>query len=260
MADLTQPENRQRLVADLLQEERIRLWQTLLTADCILQLWQRPGYPGVIEAFYTGYAQAKGKRIWADKDPGNMTRIPQLNRWFPGCRMVRRSEPDRQHCGNQPLARCNPATARRLRSAPSRIAASSRRTPRFSQTPGGTRVALAGHAALHGAIRQLEVRLPHGRPQRALRQFRSIQAPGRGEQRGNDLTRCFGIAWLPAPPTELRVVGEAVAAREAIGGTAIAAQPAPLPREGSACTAIPTAVQFEYRWQADGQVSVVFRS
>ncbi len=99
--DLTQSANRGRLVDDLLQEERITLWQTPLTAGCILELWQRPGYPGVIEAFYRAYAQARGKPIWADKEPGNMTRIPQLNRWFPGCRIIHIIRDGRDACMSQ---------------------------------------------------------------------------------------------------------------------------------------------------------------
>ena len=86
--DLTRPEGRRRLVDDLLAEERIRLWKVPLEAEGVLAQWTRPGLPGVIDALGRSYALAKGKRWWGDKDPGNTRRLAQLNRWFPGCRVI----------------------------------------------------------------------------------------------------------------------------------------------------------------------------
>lgn len=86
--DLAQPAARRALIADLLREERIALWGVDLHPDDVLRECPRPDYPGVVEAFYRAYARRKGKARWGDKDPGNIVRIPALNRWFPGCRIV----------------------------------------------------------------------------------------------------------------------------------------------------------------------------
>ncbi len=90
--------NRRRLVADLLQEERIQLWEVPLTEDAVLAGWQRPGYAGAVDAFYRCYAAAKGKRLWGDKDPGNMTRLDQLHRWFPESRVIHIIRDGRDAC------------------------------------------------------------------------------------------------------------------------------------------------------------------
>src|SRR5687768_2930367 len=95
--------DRRRLVVDLLEEERIRLWEVALDPDRVLALAEaaetaavtrKAGtaaagpdgrYASLVAAFYRACAEARGKRRWGDKDPGNMTRLPQLDAWFPGC-------------------------------------------------------------------------------------------------------------------------------------------------------------------------------
>lgn len=99
--DLNSEPGRGRLVGDLLGEERIRLWETPLTADQILRGWNEPGYPGLIRAFHQAYAGSKGKVRWGDKDPGNMVRIDQLNRWFPDARFIHIIRDGRDACLSQ---------------------------------------------------------------------------------------------------------------------------------------------------------------
>jgi hypothetical protein len=99
--DLAAEPARSRIVGDLLAEERIRLWKTPLTADHILHQWTEPGYPGLIRAFYQSYAILHGKRHWGDKDPGNMTRIDELNRWFPDARFLHIIRDGRDACLSQ---------------------------------------------------------------------------------------------------------------------------------------------------------------
>jgi hypothetical protein len=99
--DLAAEAGRRRLVADLLAEDRIRLWGTALTADQVLRRWTQPGYPGLIRAFYECYADLHRKRRWGDKDPGNMTRIEQLNRWFPDARFIHIIRDGRDACLSQ---------------------------------------------------------------------------------------------------------------------------------------------------------------
>jgi hypothetical protein len=106
--------DRRRLVADLLEEERIRLWEVALDPDRVLALSETGEtgettaaagpdgrYAGVVAAFYQAYAEARGKRRWGDKDPGNMTRLPQLDAWFPGCRFVHIVRDGRDACLSQ---------------------------------------------------------------------------------------------------------------------------------------------------------------
>ncbi|HXE56835.1 MAG TPA: sulfotransferase [Gemmatimonadales bacterium] len=99
--DLGDESNLRRLVADLLAEERIRLWQTALSPDDVLARRSGDSLPGVMEGFYRAYAAAHGKRLWGDKDPGNMTRLHLLDRWFPGCRFVHIIRDGRDACLSQ---------------------------------------------------------------------------------------------------------------------------------------------------------------
>lgn len=99
--DLSAEPGRSRIVGDLLAEERIRLWKTPLTADRILGQWTQPGYPALIRAFYQSYAALHGKERWGDKDPGNMTRIDELNRWFPDARFLHIIRDGRDACLSQ---------------------------------------------------------------------------------------------------------------------------------------------------------------
>jgi Sulfotransferase family len=86
--DLARDDGVRRLIADLLAEERIKLWQTPLTVEQVLERRTLPGYPGIVDAFYAAYAAHRGKTRWGDKDPGNILRINDLNRWFPDARIV----------------------------------------------------------------------------------------------------------------------------------------------------------------------------
>lgn len=103
-----------RLIRDLLGEERIRLWEVSLDATALETSLETRDYPGVIAAFYRAYAAAKGKRLWGDKDPGNMRRLHEIHRWFPGARIVHIIRDGRDAClsqrkqafGNQDVIPC----------------------------------------------------------------------------------------------------------------------------------------------------------
>jgi len=86
--DLGQGASTRKLIADLLAEERIRLWEVPLTVDEIDAQRQQPGYPGIIDAFHRAYAARHGKERWGDKDPGNILRLHLLDRWFPNGQIV----------------------------------------------------------------------------------------------------------------------------------------------------------------------------
>lgn len=99
--DLAVPSSRARLVNDILAEERIRLWEVPLSSEQILGRWKDASFSGLIDAFHQSYALARGKTVWGDKDPGNMLRISQLDRWFPGCRFVHIIRDGRDACLSQ---------------------------------------------------------------------------------------------------------------------------------------------------------------
>ena len=90
-----------RLIGDLLEEERIRLWQVPLDAGSLEASLAKRDYPGVIAAFYGAYAAAKGKARWGDKDPGNMRRLHEIYRWFPDAQVVHIIRDGRDACLSQ---------------------------------------------------------------------------------------------------------------------------------------------------------------
>lgn len=95
---LRKPDDIRRMAEDILAEERIRLWEVPLDIEEILACCNREGFAGLMEAFYRAYACRKGKRLWGDKDPGNMRRLHLLNQWFPGCRVVHIIRDGRDAC------------------------------------------------------------------------------------------------------------------------------------------------------------------
>jgi hypothetical protein len=99
--DLDTTDGASKLIQDLLNEERIRLWEAPLTVENVLAARRLPGYPGIIDAFHLAFARHKGKRIWGDKDPGNMLRIPTLLRWFPDARFLHIIRDGRDACLSQ---------------------------------------------------------------------------------------------------------------------------------------------------------------
>jgi hypothetical protein len=98
---LSSGDGRRRIIQDLLKEERILLWKEPFTEEEISERWPDLTYPGLIQAFYRAYADRRGKRIWGDKDPGNMVRIDQLNRWFPDSLIIHIIRDGRDACLSQ---------------------------------------------------------------------------------------------------------------------------------------------------------------
>jgi hypothetical protein len=95
---LTTTETRRRLIESILADERIRLWETPLSVDEIVNSSNLPGYPGVIDGFYRAYSRARGKSRWGDKDPGNMGRLDQVLRWFPDAKIIHIVRDGRDAC------------------------------------------------------------------------------------------------------------------------------------------------------------------
>ena len=87
-----------RMATDLIQEERIQLWEAPLTVEDVLACRQGDDFPDIVDAFYRAYALSKGKKYWGDKNPGNMRRIHLLNRWFPNCKIIHIIRDGRDAC------------------------------------------------------------------------------------------------------------------------------------------------------------------
>lgn len=96
--NLATDQDARRLVNDLIGEERIQLWKVPLDGEKVLALRLGSRFADIIDAFGQAYAHAKGKRHWGDKDPGNMKRIDQLNRWFPAGRVIHIVRDGRDAC------------------------------------------------------------------------------------------------------------------------------------------------------------------
>lgn len=99
--DLNSCNNARKLVADLLKEERIQLWEVPLSVQKVMEYATACDYPSLIAGFYRAYAASKGKSHWGDKDPGNMTRLHLLNEWFPSCRFIHIIRDGRDACLSQ---------------------------------------------------------------------------------------------------------------------------------------------------------------
>jgi len=77
-----------RMVDDLLQEERIRLWDVELTRDAVLEGLEPGSYPSVIARFHSLYAHLKGKELWGNIDIATLNDMDQTHLWFPEARFV----------------------------------------------------------------------------------------------------------------------------------------------------------------------------
>lgn len=96
--NLAEPADRDRLIDDLLQEERIRLWEAELTPEVVRDALEGEDFPAIMAAFHSAYAASRGKKRWGDKDPGNMHRIQVLNAWFPDARFIHIIRDGRDAC------------------------------------------------------------------------------------------------------------------------------------------------------------------
>jgi len=78
----------ERMIDDLLREERIRLWDVELDRETLLEELGTGSYGAVISRFHQAYANAKGKPCWANLDIATLDHMDQANQWFPEARFV----------------------------------------------------------------------------------------------------------------------------------------------------------------------------
>jgi len=77
-----------RLVRDLLDEERISLWDESIEAEEVLAQLRESSYPAVIAAFHRVYANKKNKPHWANMDIATLDEMHQMYNWFPDARFL----------------------------------------------------------------------------------------------------------------------------------------------------------------------------
>jgi hypothetical protein len=85
--DLRDPRNAARLVRDIAAYPKVSKGELLADPEAVLG---QPitGYPDLVRAIFTVYAERKGKARWGDKTPAYVTELDVLWRLFPGCRIL----------------------------------------------------------------------------------------------------------------------------------------------------------------------------
>lgn len=78
----------ERLVDDLLGEERIKMWDVTLERAELLQGLEPGSYAAVIARFHALYARAKGKDLWGNIDIDTIDEMDIANGWFPEAKFV----------------------------------------------------------------------------------------------------------------------------------------------------------------------------
>jgi len=78
----------ERMVDELLREERIGLWDAELDRNAILDGLELGSYAAVVARFHAAYAAAKGKPHWGNIDIATLYHMDQVNRWFPDARFI----------------------------------------------------------------------------------------------------------------------------------------------------------------------------
>lgn len=85
---LATPADVERLVDDLLAEERIKLWDETFTRDEILDGLPTGNFGAVIDRFHGLYARRKDKACWGNIDIATIYDMDMAHRWFPDARFV----------------------------------------------------------------------------------------------------------------------------------------------------------------------------
>lgn len=78
----------ERLVDDLLSEERIALWDVELDRAELLEGLEPGCFASVVERFHRVYARHKNKPVWGNLDIATLDEMDVANRWFPSARFL----------------------------------------------------------------------------------------------------------------------------------------------------------------------------
>ena len=86
--DLQTDRDVERLVGDLLKEERISLWDEPLSREDIMEVLENRSFPSVVQAFHIAYASKKSKPLWANLDIATLDEMDTAYQWFPNARFI----------------------------------------------------------------------------------------------------------------------------------------------------------------------------
>ena len=78
----------EKLIKDILKEERIALWDETLNFEDILSHLEEHSFSGVVAAFHKAYASKKNKPFWANLDIVTLDEMPSAYAWFPDARFI----------------------------------------------------------------------------------------------------------------------------------------------------------------------------
>jgi len=76
------------LVTDLLQDERIKLWDEKLSCKEVMAGVKSNSYAAVVESFHKAYAAHKGKLYWGNLDIATLGSLEKVHKWFPDARFI----------------------------------------------------------------------------------------------------------------------------------------------------------------------------
>lgn len=86
--DIASQADLERLIDDLLGEERITLWDATFERGEVLDGLPTGSFAAVVERFHSLYAQKKGKPRWGNIDIATIEDMDRANAWFPDARFV----------------------------------------------------------------------------------------------------------------------------------------------------------------------------
>ena len=78
----------EQLVVDLLEEERIQLWDVELHRDDVMGGLETGNFAAVVARFHELYAVAKGKPHWGNLDIATLDNMDLAHLWFPEARFI----------------------------------------------------------------------------------------------------------------------------------------------------------------------------
>lgn len=80
--------DRDRLIQDILEEERIQMWDAAPTLEDISRRVSDCEYQAVVSAFHQVYADHHDKTLWALHDIATLYEMHIANQWFPDARFI----------------------------------------------------------------------------------------------------------------------------------------------------------------------------
>ena len=86
--DLKTQQDVEIIVDDLLDEERIHLWDEPIERSEILDNLPTENFGAIVARFHEVYAKKKGKKYWANLDIATLDALDTVHQWFPSARYI----------------------------------------------------------------------------------------------------------------------------------------------------------------------------